>query len=76
MSGKTKFILIFIFPTFVADDRWFPNAAYIDGPMGHKGSAKFRFSEEKVNLFAFLSVRTYKNSKKECVTDRMGSKFI
>jgi hypothetical protein len=44
--------------------------------MGHKGSAKFRFSEEKVNLFAFLSVRTYKNSKKECVTDRMGSKFI
>jgi len=26
MSGKTKYILIFIFPTFVADDRWFPNA--------------------------------------------------
>ena len=29
LSEKAKFIWIFIFPTFVADDRWFPNAAFI-----------------------------------------------
>ena len=34
----------------------------------NKGSAKFRLSEEKENIFAFLSVRTYKNIKKENVS--------
>ena len=42
MSGKTKFIWIFIFPTFVADDRWFSNAAYLHGAKRRKISAKYR----------------------------------
>ena len=60
MSGKTKFIWIFIFPTFVADDRWFPNAAYLHGALRRKGSAKFRISEEKTNfVFVFSKINIY-----------------
>ena len=63
MSEKSKFIWFFIFPTFVADDRWFPNAAYLHGALRRKVSAKFRLSEKKQTLylcvFVFSKINTY-----------------
>ena len=58
-----KKVLVFIFPTFVADDRWFLNAAYLHGSKRHKGTIKRGNSKQN-------TVYCYKKLGKETTSRR------
>ena len=59
MNGKTKTFLVFIFPTFVADDRWFLNAAYLHGSK----SRKVTKSREQI-IYYIIRYKDTKRSRK------------